>query len=206
MEASVKVSEIPGSTLYEELEALCRRRRSVRRFRDEPVPEELIGKLLNLARTSPYASGKKSWTIQVVREEATREAMAGAVRTRIGEILPRVREDFREGFAQYSRNFTLFSAAPVLLVPVFRVSPALSLMLPEPDAALSAWERDAFTKSIACVAMLVLLAAESLGLGTCFMTGPLIAHDDLRRLLGIPEGREIGAVIPVGFPDYGLAP
>lgn len=199
MAASVTVSEIPGSKCYDELLALCRRRRSVRRFRAEPVPEEMIGQILDLARTSPYASGKRNWTVRVIREEATRQAMAGVVRARVEEILPSVREDFRQEFRQYACNFSVFSAAPVLLIPVFRVSPALSLLLPAADAALSTWEREAFTKSIACVAMLVLLAAESLGLGACLMTGPLIAHDGLRRLLDIPAGREIGAVIPVGF-------
>jgi nitroreductase len=61
------------------------------------------------------------------------------------------------------------------------------------------WERDNYVKSIACVAMLILLAAESLGLAACHMTGGLIAEDALGPLAKIRKGRSIGALIPIGY-------
>ena len=48
--------------------------------------------------------------------------------------------------------------------------------------------------------MLVLLAAESLGLGSCYMTGPLIAEKQIKEFLGIQENKVIGALLPIGFP------
>jgi hypothetical protein len=71
----------------------------------------------------------------------------------------------REYLGNYARNFTFFRPAPAVFVPVFRVAPSLSLMLPEPDMEILRWERDTFAKSISCPTMLILLAAESLGLG-----------------------------------------
>ena len=65
---------------------------------------------------------------------------------------------------------------------------------------MSDWEKDNFVKSISCVAMLVLLAAESLGLGSCYMTGPLIAEKQIKEFLGIQENKVIGALLPIGFP------
>lgn len=194
-------SETAPGAAYEALLALCQRRRSVRRFHPDPVPEETVARILEVARTSPYAAGKKSWSVKVVRDPSVLEAMAMAVRRRVELLLPKVREEFREGFGAYAQNFVAFSSAPLVLVPVFRVSPALSLALaldaPDPDIAV--WERDAYLESIACVTMLVLLAAESQGLGACFMTGPLIAREELRRIVGVPGGWEIGAVVPIGF-------
>jgi nitroreductase len=61
------------------------------------------------------------------------------------------------------------------------------------------WERDNYTKSISCVAMMVLLAAESLGLGACYMTGPLIAQNQIMEIAKTKPGREIGALIPIGY-------
>jgi nitroreductase len=47
--------------------------------------------------------------------------------------------------------------------------------------------------------MLILLAAESLGLAACYMTGPLLAQTEIAHLLNVKRGRDVAAVIPVGF-------
>jgi len=48
--------------------------------------------------------------------------------------------------------------------------------------------------------MLIQLAAQSLGLGACCMTGPLLAETELAQKLGMKPGFAVGAVIPVGNP------
>jgi nitroreductase len=63
-------------------------------------------------------------------------------------------------------------------------------MVENPGDAVQRWERDNFVKSISCVAILVLLAAESLGLGACLMTGPLGAEEELARRIGVKENRK----------------
>lgn len=47
----------------------------------------------------------------------------------------------------------------------------------------------------------LLLAATALGLGTCWMTGPLRDEQALRGILAIPEVKEIVAVTPLGYPQ-----
>lgn len=185
---------------YDQLMALCRGRRSHRRFSSAPVPRAMVDKILAVAATAPYASGRRDWEILVVDDPAMVAQMAAAVRQRTGETSKLVRDDFREGFTGYAKFFTIFESAPLVLVPVYRYSPALSLMTEASDPALARLERDSIIKSISCVAMLVLLAAESLDLGACYLTGPLIAEDELARLIAVKPGRDIGAVIPIGFP------
>ena len=63
-----------------------------------------------------------------------------------------------------------------------------------------AWEHDNLTKSLSCAGMMILLAAESLGLGACYMTGPLLAGTALNATLGLRDNFLLGAVIPVGYP------
>lgn len=188
---------------YEALFKVCRSRRSSRAFADRPVPAGILDKIRTAALTSPYASGKKNWGITVVTDRDLRVRMGQEVERRAGEILALIRPDLREYFAAYARNFTFFAAAPALLVLTFRAAPSLSLMLARPSPELVQWERDNSVKSIACVAMLALLAAESLGLGACFVTGALIAERELAGLIPVPPGREIGALIPVGYKDGG---
>jgi nitroreductase len=186
---------------YDNLLALCMARKSCRRFKDDPVSEELIDRILALATTSPYASGRKNWKVLVVNKPETIQYMASAVRKHSRTMAARVDREMAGLFSHYAMNFALFERAPLLLVPVFRVAPVLKSLLREqcPEELLQ-WEHDNAMKSISCVAMLILLAAQSLGLGACYMTGPLLAEAELTARLGLAPEQQIGAVIPVGYP------
>jgi nitroreductase len=188
------------SKLYESLRVLCERRQSVRDFTEQPVSAEDLAKIEQIAATSPYASGRQNWEIVRLTEPAVIQSLAALVRKRVAELAANLREDFAESFTAYAQNFTLFERAPVLLLPTFRISPGLTYLLPQPDAAFIQWERDNYTKSISCVALLILLAAEALGLGGCYMTGPLIAESEISNMIQIKKGRQIGAIIPIGYP------
>ena len=187
---------------YEILKSICQARKSVRHFSGKEVPEDSIQKIIEIARTSPYASGLMNWDIEVVKSNEVISQMAECIRQKADKISLLVREDLRQGFLNYSKNFTFFKNAPVIFILTFRVSPVMKAMMGNnAEAEVMQWERDNFTKSISCVAMLVLLAAESLGYGACYMTGPLIAQNEIMALLKVRPGREIGAVIPIGFKE-----
>ena len=185
---------------YQALKSICEKRKSVRLFSDKPVSKDSIEKIKNIAYTSPYTSGKKNWEIIVVENKESIRTIAQIVKKHSDEIEKKIREDFREGYGEYAKSFTVFETAPVLFILTFRVPYALSLMFDEEDEFISEWERDNYVKSISCVAMHVILAAESLGLGSCYMTGPLIAEEQIIEFLVIDKGKRIGAIIPVGFP------
>jgi len=127
--------------------------------------------------------------------------MAAIVRQRAKEITGHVRDDYREWFTEYAEYFNVFESAPLLLIPTFRYAPTLSLMVEPHDASLAEMERDNVLKSISGVTILLLLAAESLGLGACYLTGPLIAEPELSKIIAVKPGRNIGAIIPVGYPN-----
>jgi nitroreductase len=50
--------------------ALLRERRSIRRYRPDPVPEEMVEQLLEAGRLAPSASNRQPWAFVVVRDEA----------------------------------------------------------------------------------------------------------------------------------------
>ncbi len=191
---------VTAPALYDTLREICSRRRSVREFAERPLSADEIGRIRDIAVLAPYASGKKNWDLRVLTDRAEIRALAEIVEAKCRDEEGRVREDFREAFRSYARHFSLFSSAPALFVPVFRVQPSLSIMTDGTADAIGRWERDTFVKSISCVAMLALLAAESLGLKGCYMTGPLVAERELAARIGLRNGYEIGALIPVGHP------
>lgn len=50
----------------------------------------------------------------------------------------------------------------------------------------------------------ILIAATALGLGTCWVAGDKKRYaDEIRRLLAVPTGHKLVALVPVGYPDEG---
>ncbi len=60
----------------ESLLALLKARRSVRRYRPDPVPDEMVEQLLEAGRWAPSASNRQPWDFIVVRDEAIRQQVA----------------------------------------------------------------------------------------------------------------------------------
>lgn len=185
---------------YEVLKSICETRKSCRNFKPDMFPEEYITQILNIAQKSPYANGRKNWEVIVIKEKAIVELMSKTVISSIENISEQIDQDLSSLFINYSKNFTFFDKAPVIFIPIFRISPIIKSILRDnitPEMLL--WERDNSVKSISCVSMLLILAAESLGLNSCYMTGPLLAQEELAQILKLPPGRLIGSIIPVGY-------
>jgi nitroreductase len=174
---------------YEQLLALMRERRSVRRFRSEPVPTELLQKLLEAARSAPSAGNRQPYRILVLRSRGRMAQLAAAVRAESERIVAAARPEQAPDLAEYVRYFDWFERAPLLLAPIYRSGGTFNR---SPQDALA---------STAAAIMSLLLAAPALGLGACWMTGPLVAEPRLRELLAVPEGWSVAALLPVGFPD-----
>lgn len=60
----------------EQLEALLKTRRSIRRYRPDPVPDEMLVRVLEAGRWAPSASNRQPWTLVVVRNETVRRELA----------------------------------------------------------------------------------------------------------------------------------
>ena len=185
---------------YNILKEICLNRKSLRNYSDKEVSAENIKKIIDIAQTSPYASGKNKWEVEIVTDKFVIKQISDTVKAKIIELKNEIEEEFKESFFQYSTNFYFFEKAPVILIPTFRPVSVFSMMTKNNESKeISQWERDNYTKSISCVAMLITLAAESLGIGACYMTGPLVAQKDIVSLISNKKGREIGAFIPLGY-------
>src|SRR5574341_2652097 len=55
-------------------------RKSIRRYKPDPVPDELIDKVLEAARWAPTGENYQPWRFIVVREQATRNKIADLAR------------------------------------------------------------------------------------------------------------------------------
>lgn len=184
--------ELPEA--YQNLLSLMRERRSVRRFRAEPLPAGTLERLLEAARWAPSASNRQPFRFLAIEDVASRTRMADLVREAVQENLEKLAEDERGPAAAYAENFVGFENAPLVLATYFRNRNPLAECLALP----ADWEVGAVSSASAAI-MNLLLAAHALGLGACWMTGPLVAAPRLEAFLGVPTGWRLSAIIPVGF-------
>jgi nitroreductase len=190
---------------------LFRTRRSVRRFRKESPPRDVIERLLEAAVTAPSASNKQPWRFLVVTSPALIAQMASDVREAVERIAQHIEPASQAAFRAYGDYFTRFERAPVVIVALHRPLTVLSNLAdpdlpPDDRARIAAMERDSGLMGTAMALENLLLAAHALGLGASGMTGALVAVDRLRVLLEVPESWQIAALVPLGYPDENPPP
>jgi len=66
---------------YDDLLALVKQRRSVRRFKSDPVPEQLIHKIIDVARWAPSGFNMQPWEFVIVRKPELKEKIVAITRT-----------------------------------------------------------------------------------------------------------------------------
>jgi nitroreductase len=176
-----------------------RRRRTVREFRRDPVPEEAVRRALAAGLQAPCNAHLKSWQFILLHDQEKRfQAVSQALQAR--DITDREEiERFVAPFADeelknvYRRTLplqlTMMRQAPELLVVLYKMKPLGSCRtLFELNPLASVWM---------CIENIILaLAAE--GIFGCTYT-PYEAKG-LKEFLGVPAGYEIAAVIPFGYP------
>ncbi len=171
-----------------ELFQAIRERRSIRRFKPDPVPRELLTKILGEALWAPSAMNTQPWRFFVLTGEKKDELVAIAGRC-IAKLDIRLRILFKDNMrALVHGYFRDLGGAPAVVVALAR----------EPET--EGYMDDSFQSVAAAFYNFVLLAHEA-GLGTCWMTGPLWVEDELLDFLSHRDGWRLLALTPVGWPD-----
>jgi nitroreductase len=147
-------------------------RHSVRTFRPDPVPDELVTRCLEAARVAPSWRNGQCWHFVVIRD-------AGI----IGQLAA------QRTFG-YPINSWLRSAPCVIIACA---DPSQSGTHAAPHGDLPYWAVDT-----AIATQQLVLAATALGLGTCWIGG--FQEDGVRRMIGAPDRIRIVALTPLGYP------
>ena len=191
---------------------------AVREFTPDPVPDEVVGRILDTARFAPNGGNRQGWRVVVVKAQETRrrirdlylpawyeylaQTMAGmtpwsptnnrdAERAAIETGASHVEREAAAGPGGFAEHF---DEVPVMLVVLANLS------------ALATVDRDLdrYTMvggaSIYPFAWSILLAARAEGLGGVITTMPIRRDEELRRLLAVPDHVVVAAVLALGRP------
>lgn len=188
----------PGAThpVYE----LMNTQRAIRRFKPDPVPDEVIERLIFAATRAASGSNLQPWAFIVVKDDAKRQTIAQALKALFeargtladpSTIEDPMRRRMMEGVVALFSNF---AQAPVTIIPCL-----VNATSPAPDGLVAG-------SSIYPSVQNLLLAARAEGLGTVMTTPQTGILDTLRAELNIPEGAMPVAMIPLGYPAVPFGP
>lgn len=154
-----------------------RNRRSVRKYKTDPVRDEDILQIMEAGRLAPSGSNTQPWRFLVVKEQATKEKIV-----------------------QADHNQKWMLDAPVFLVCLAeiesRIADGKGVDLSE-DSKVP--ELKMIIRDTAIAISYMLLEAERLGIGTCW-TG-WFEQEEMKKALNIPEHLYVCGVVTVGYAD-----
>jgi nitroreductase len=151
-----------------------KRRRSIRAFKTRNVSNEIVEKLLDAARFAPSAGNIQPWEFVVIRKAEMKKKLSEAA---FGQSL-------------------IEEASVVIVICANEVSSARGYGL-RGKSLYCIQDTAAATQNI-------LLAAYSLGLGTCWIGA--FKEQEVAKILKAPEGVRPTAIILVGYPDETPSP
>lgn len=198
-----------------DIENAVRERRSIRMFKPDPVPREIIGRILEEARWSPSWGNTQPWELYVVTgdvlerfKKANRESCLNdethtseitmpevwpeSLKKRYVEVgksvltsLSIAREDVDARNQYYGDMFNLFGAPCMILVCLGKSLKIEYAML-----------------DVGLIMQTICLLAHAKGLGTCMLAASVRYPRLLREILPIPEDRVVVIGTAMGYPDW----
>jgi len=168
--------------------------RAYRSFSSEPVPDEVVERVLTAATHAPSAENTQPWAFIVIRDPE--------LRARIGELTQRAWEGG-------GREFSVDRLTPAMLADVHQgalggvsAAPVLVVVCGDTSHCVPA----VIEASIWPAVQNLLLAATASGLGSALTTLATRFGEELREVLALPDHVKAMAVVPLGYPAKKLGP
>jgi nitroreductase len=170
--------------------------RSMRRLKPDPVPDELIRKILEAGAGAANGGNTQKWRFLVIKDQAIKKAVQVWYKKAFDEVVgPRYttsapppgvtpeRYKRQHGAVEYLTEH--YHEAPVWIVACLEDGPS-------PNRSAGA--------SIYPAVQNMLLAIRALGLGSTLTTRHLQFEKETEAALGLPPGVHSYAILPVGYP------
>lgn len=173
---------------------LVLRRRSIRKYKPDPIPEDKIRYVLEAARHAPSWANQQCWKYIVVTDnDLKRRITETAPLPPPPEALPPYWDrSLLPPFEPRPRDW--MARAPVIIVGCA-----------DPLKSGRKEGKDYYLVDMGISMEHLILAATEQGLGTCWVGGGF-NEAIVKEVLGIPEGVRVVALTPLGYPDEQPAP
>jgi nitroreductase len=196
--------------------------RALRRFKPDPVPDEIITQILDAAIRAPSASNYQNWAFVVVTDHERRRRLAEVYRQVGDGIRPVIanlfqREQRAASMPERQRRklgeavlylFENLHVPPVLLVACLKPTPPYWEGAPVAPHILAGMQTMARfeSSSIYPAVQNIILACRAFGLGTVLTTLHAVLEDEVKAALEIPAEVDTWALLPMGYPIDSFGP
>ncbi len=182
--------------------AFVEARRSIRSFREQPVPHEVLDVLVEAACLAPAPHHSRPWRWAVVDTPDGKRRLADGMGSR------------------WARDLTADGVAPERIAELVgasarRLAGAPALLLGcltwegldrYPDEARQRAEWGMALLSLGAGVENLMLTAADRGLASCWVAAPIFCPDEAREALALPAAWVPAALVLVGYPDPGYTP
>ena len=192
-----------------ELYDVMRSTPAVREFNDDPLPEDVLGRILDNARFAPSGGNRQGVRVIVVRAEETRSALANLALTAARQYAAQIvnGESPWNPLRPTSVNASTIKAteaAPQMWTPLREAPVVLVICLDLGVVAATDQDLDRIAvvpgASVYPFVWNVLLAARNEGYGGVLTTMAVAEEPRVKDLLGIPDPYVVAAIVPLGKP------
>jgi nitroreductase len=184
--------------------------RALRRFKPDPVPDEVIGKVVEAGTQAASGSNDQNWLFMVVTDAGQRKRVAdvylkAADRARMPDYI-------KAKFSGGDRTGRLLANSVLHLLEHIHEAPVLLVCCLNTGnpAAQDPKFRERMGRlegaSIYPAVQNIMLACRALGLGTVLTTLHALYEDEMKQVLGLPPEYSTFALLPIGYPTDKFGP
>jgi F420 biosynthesis protein FbiB-like protein len=181
----------------DELHAFLRSRRSIRRFKPDPVPQDCLQRILETGICAPSAHNLQPWRLAVITSPAIKAHLSEAITARFRQAMLDEGVQDEEIQVRVKRTVRRANEAPIIVI----LCQDKTMVNPQPDLLLQQKEAFMGAQSVALAGLQILLAAHAEGLGGTWICWPLFAPDETRQALGLPVEWDPQGLLFLGYPD-----
>lgn len=167
-------------------------RRSIRKYKDQPVPDDILMDILEAGMYAPSAVDLQPWFFVVIKSQEQMQRLyqiMGVVSDKMQPLLEARFQNHPEVVTETTRFLRQLGGAPVCIL-VFQYKPDYKKTM------------ESIVESVSAAIQNILLAATDKGLGSCWLTAPVETgmSEELRDTFA-PDNGKLLAILTLGYSD-----
>jgi nitroreductase len=190
--SSIQALDVPTAILQ---------RRSIKTFESTPIPANILKELLTLTVAAPSSYNLQDWRIILIQDETQKAGIAEACFGQQQPIQAPMTVVFAADPNAWKKDLTpIYEQGLTKGVWTPETVAYFKSAIPKFQASLGNLTREYAVKDAMIAATHFVLAAESLGLSTCFMNG--WSEERVKTVLGASDDLDlaIAVIVPIGYP------
>ena len=177
-------------------------RKTIRKYTDYIPTDDEIKRIINSARLAPSAVNAQNWKFIAVLNKDIKHKMAEAISNKYDEITKNLDEETKSRVLGYKGHSTFFENAPLVVVCVEIEAPKfMGGVLEQAGYSkkdISKMRPDSYLLSMGGAVENMILSAHALNLASCWMVAPVLAHDEIKKVLNLKENEKITTLLAIG--------